>query len=343
MNDSYIEELKHFCEIVDMDILDNKKVLITGASGLIGSYLVDVIMHSNLINNNGTYVYAMVRNKSKAYKRFKKYKDNPYFHLIQHDISEPINFEKDIDYIIHAASNANPTLFDEDPIGTITSNVYGTVNLLKFAKNNNVSRTLFISSSEIYGEPVTSNKMFNEGSTGIIDPLSPRSCYTESKRMAENICVNYHKQFNVDTLIARVGFAYGSTFTSNDNRVIPQFVNNALMNKDIVLKSTGGLVRSYIYLFDVISGLIVLLAKGKTGEAYNIANKDSNVSIREIAETIAKLSKVNVVYELPGDITDKGYSPFSVGLLDATKLEDLGWKPKFDIKTGISQVLKNLI
>jgi nucleoside-diphosphate-sugar epimerase len=172
--------------------------------------------------------------------------------------------------------------------------------------------------------------------------MKPRACYTESKRMAENICVNYTKQYGVPTCIARVCFVYGPTFKSSDNRVIPQFLRKALNGQDIVLKSTGDLVRSYAYLFDVASGLFKILLEGKTGEAYNIANRNSNVSIREIAETIAELTGVKLLFDLPKEDQEKGYAPFSEALLDATKLEKLGWTPHYRISDGISNIVKIL-
>ncbi len=342
MNKAYIEELKKFCENIDLSFLQGKTILITGASGLIGSYLVDVIMSSNVIQNSRIKIYAIVRNRERAMKRFEKHINNTLFCLIEHDVSEPIEFEFKSDYIIHAASNANPAAFDSDPIGTIKANVNGTMNLLDYARKYGVQKFLYISSSEVYGEPIKLGTIFDESSMGIVNPMSPRACYTESKRMAENICVNYSKQYCVSTVIARVCFAYGPTFTDNDNRVIPQFIRNALEREDIVLKSTGSLIRSYAYIYDVVSGLFKILSEGKIGEVYNIGNRNSNVPIREIAETVAEVAGVNIVYDLPKEEQDKGYAPFSMALIDASKLEGLGWKPIFNIKMGLAQIISIL-
>jgi len=339
MNEKYIEELDMFCENVDLSAICNKAIMVTGASGLIGSYLVDVLMRFNGVQNNCTKVYAIARNSERALERFKEYIENPLFHLVEHDVSSPATFDFPVDYIIHAASNANPKAFDEDPIGTIQANVTGTLYLLGYAKKCGALKLLYISSSEVYGEPFTTGTIYDENSMGAVDPMKPRACYTESKRMAENICVNYGKQYGVSSCIARVCFAYGPTFTSSDNRVIPQLLRKALNGQDIVLKSTGDLVRSYAYLYDVVSGLFKILLEGKTGEAYNIANHNSNVSIREIAETIAEVTGVKLLFDLPKEDQDKGYAPFSEALLDAGKLEASGWKPSFDIKAGLKQTI----
>lgn len=342
MNEKYDEELKFFLSNNDLSPLTNKSIMITGASGLIGSYLVDVLMHANEVRNNHTEVYAVVRNKEKGIERFKKYIMHPLFHLIEHDVSKPNNFDFKVDYIIHAASNANPLSFERDPIGTIKTNVEGTLYLLEYSKKCSASKFLFISSSEVYGEPISPGTIYKEDSMGIINQLNPRACYTESKRMAENICVNYLRQYGVNTCIARIGFAYGPTFTDQDDRVIPQFLRSALEGKDIILKSTGSLVRSYIYLFDVASGLFRILFGGSPGEAYNIANKNSNVSILNIANKIAKFADVTIVFDLPKENTDKGYAPFSQTLLDAAKLESLGWRAIFDIQSGLENTINIL-
>lgn len=342
MNEKYIEELDMFCERVNLSFMRNRAIMITGASGLIGSYLVDVLMRFNGEKNGNINIYAIVRNGKRAFKRFEEYIDNPLFHLIVHDVILPADFDFSIDYIIHAASSATPKAFDEDPIGTIKANVIGTLNLLDYARRCKATKFLYISSSEVYGEPFVPGTIYDENNMGAVDPMNPRACYTESKRIAENICVNYTKQYSVPSCIARLCFVYGPTFTERDNRVVPQFLRNALKGQDIVLKSTGSLVRSYAYLYDVASGLFKILSEGKTGEVYNIANRNSNVSIKEIAETIAKITGVKLVFNLPKEEQDKGYAPFSESLLDATKLEKMGWAPYYGISDGISNIVEIL-
>ncbi|MFQ9696967.1 MAG: NAD-dependent epimerase/dehydratase family protein [Zhenhengia sp.] len=342
MNNIYTKELEKFITDIDLVPLRNKSILITGATGLIGTYLIDVIMYNNKMKHYNTQVFAGVRNKIKGEAKFKSYEKNKLFQLVEVDIAQDFRFNFKSDYIIHAASNATPAAFNADPIGTIMANVNGTLNLLKYAEQVHTTNFVYISSSEVYGESVEGKVIFKEESLGVVNQMDPRSCYTESKRMAENICVNYYKQYEVKNSIARVCFAYGSTFSEEDNRVIPQFVRNALNGENIVLKSTGEVTRSYAYLYDVISGLFKVLFEGNPGEVYNISNKNSNVSIKEIAEIIAEIAKVQVVFDLPQEQKEKGYAPFKITLLDSTKLEKLGWKPVFDMKSGLENMIKIL-
>lgn len=337
-NKLYQQELNEFISKNPLEFLNRKSVMITGASGLIGSYLVDVIMKKNELLGNKTKVYAVVRNYEKAMKRFNKHINEMCFELVKADVSKQESYDFDVDYIIHAASNANPKAFDSDPIGTIEANVKGTLYLLNYAKDKDAN-FLYLSSSEVYGEPIKKNTIFKEDEMGIVNPLLPRSCYTESKRVSENICVNYSKQYGVHTNIARIGFAYGATFTEKDNRVIPQFIRSGLNDDFIVMKSSGSLVRSYIYIYDVASGIFKILEDGKDSETYNIANSNSNVSIREIAESVSKSTGKEIKYDLPELEIKKGYAPFSAGLISANKLESLGWVCRYPLTDGISQIV----
>lgn len=333
------DELELFVNTVDLSRFADKKIMITGASGLIASYMVDVIMKYNEMKSSEIHIYAVVRNVENAKIRFLKYEKSSLFDIVDQDISEENNFDFAVDYVIHAASNANPVAFDSDPIGTIKANVNGTLFLLDYAKRVRAEKFLYISSTEIYGETVKDIQKFSESDMGTIDPMKPRSCYTESKRMAENICVNYSKQFSVATSIVRVGYAYGPTYTKSDSRVIPQFIGNAIKGENIVMKSNGDLVRSYIYTFDVVSALFKVLESGLDAEVYNVANKKSDVSIRDIAETVAQASGTTVEFKLSIEDQTRGYSPFSMGLIDATKLEKLGWKPRFNLDEGIRNIV----
>ncbi|MDV4150402.1 NAD-dependent epimerase/dehydratase family protein [Clostridium sp. AL.422] len=337
--DLYKEELESlFTANLPWEKLDNKKILITGANGLICSYLIDLLMYRNIKLNSNIKVYALGRNEERLKARFKSFFDREDFVFIKQDISKKLNVEDKVDYIIHGASNAVPAEFLKDPVGTMTGNIFGVYNLLEYSKDNNVEKLLYISSSEVYGDDLSKDS-FNETDSGYVNPLDVRACYPSSKRAAETLCATYLKQYNIDFCVARPGHIYGPTYTEKDNRALCQFINNVLNNNDIIMKSEGSQIRSYCYLSDCVMGLLYMLLVGKSGEAYNISNKNSNVSIREMAETIAELSEKKVIFELPSNTEKSVFTKINKAILDSSKLESLGWEASVLPRDGISRIL----
>jgi len=342
-NSSYIEDMEFLLNSnILLEQMIGSSVLITGASGLIGSFLVDLFMFYNEQYSCNISVFAMSRNKTSLEKRFKTHRGNPNFHIIQHDVTSRITCDYRFDYIIHAASNAYPQVFSTDPVGTIMGNVCGVYNLLEYARQRGLKRFLFISSGEIYGQGSEGISAFEESYSGYIDIVNPRSCYPNGKRTAETLCVSYTKQYCVDTIIARPCHIYGPTATKNDNRVTAQFINNVLEGKDIVMKSKGLQLRSYCYVVDCVSAIITILLRGQTGNAYNIANSNSNVTIREMAEIIANISGKEVIFQLPDEVEKAGYNLVTHSVLNARKLEGLGWSAKYDIQKGLKRTIEIL-
>lgn len=335
----YREDLQYVLDCIPIEQLKGCNVLVAGATGLIGSFLVDVLMLSNELLHYNINVFAMGRKKESLEKRFRSHLKSPFFHAIQHDVKFPLRCGYHFDYIINAASNAHPLAFSTDPVGTIMGNILGVYNLLEYAKHNGLERFLFISSGEVYGQGNENVSAFDESYSGYVDNTNPRACYPNAKRAAETLCVSYTKQYGIDTVIARPCHIYGPTATKGDNRASAQFINNALSGKDIVMKSHGLQLRSYCYVADCVSGILTILLKGETGQAYNIANADSNVTIREMAEIIASVSGKKVVFEVPDEIEKAGYNPVARSILDASKLEKLGWKANYDMETGIKRTI----
>ena len=339
-NRIYREDLKYIFRTVNsLDKLNNCNVLVTGASGLIGSLLVDELMFCNEIGKFGINVFALGRNKLTLEKRFKTHYNNKYFHIIQHDVSYPLDCSYKFDYIIHAASNAYPQAFITDPVGTVMGNVSGVYNLLEYSRKNGLKRFLFVSSGEVYGEGIEDNIEFDEKYSGYVDNTNIRACYPNAKRTAETLCVAYTHQYGIETVIARPCHVYGPTFTSKDNRASFQFIKNIINNEDIVMKSKGLQIRSYCYTSDCVSGILTILLHGETGNAYNIANKESIVSIREIAEIIAEIAGKKIITELPSEIEKMSYNHSTRSVLNANKLESLGWEPQFDMRTGLERTI----
>lgn len=320
--------------------LKNKSVMITGACGLIGSFIVDVLMIRNNTYHDNITVIAFDRDLEVIKGRFPNYLDNSNFKYIYQDVNLPLLYHEKVDYIMHLASNAHPALFKSDPVGTIKANIIGLLNLLDYAKDNHVQRVLYTSTGEVYGEADLSIKSFEENFSGYVNPDLARSCYPSSKRCAETLCVSYSEQYDVSTVIARPCHIYGPTMTKNDSRVYAQFIRNVLNDEDIVLKSEGKPIRSYCYVADAASAFLYILLCGEDKNAYNIANQKSIVSIREMAEIIALIGDKKVVFDIPKDTTNN--NPMQCGVLNATKLENLGWRGIYSIKKGYENTLKIL-
>ena len=321
--------------------LKNKSILITGATGLICSFLIDVLMFRNECFEDNISVYSLSRNSIYAKKCFSKYWNNPLFNYIQQDIIEEIKIEKNVDFIIHGASNAYPASYAADPVGTIKSNLWGVDNLLRYYIKVKSQRMLYISSGEVYGEGTGED--FVESYSGYIDCLHPRSCYSSSKRAAETLCISYLDQHSVDVVIARPCHIYGPTISDSDNRAFAQFLRNVLEKNDVVLKSSGTQYRSYCYVADCVSALLVILLSGNSGEAYNIANKNSNISIEELAKAIAFAGGQKIVYDTPLEKEKKGYSLIARSILNSDKLESLGWKSKYSLTDSVQKIIQILL
>lgn len=338
--DDLINNIK--CSSINWELLKDKSIAITGANGLIGSYIVDLIMQANKALNCNIKVIGIGRNKRIAQSRFSSYLQDEKFDYIEQDVINPIEFEKKVDFIIHAASNANPKMFALDPVGTMLGNFLGMKNVLEYARAKNIERVMYVSSAEIYGQPLEEMKEFSENTRGYIDNIKVRACYPISKQAAETLCSAYKDQYNVNVVIARPCHTYGPTATESDTRAATQFIYNIVNNEDIIMKSEGKQLRSYCYVGDCASGMLTILTNGKKGEVYNIANKNSNITIREFAEKVATIGKQKIIFEDATVLEQKGYNMFDRTIINASKLENLGWNPQYDIDHGISTTINIL-
>ena len=300
--------------------LSGCNILVTGATGLIGSCLVDMLM----TNPNKDYqVYALGRNKKRAQDRFLQFKDAPSFHFLIGDVTQPLTYDEPFHFIIHAASNGSPNFFANNPVEVMKSNLYGVSNLIEYGLVHEMKRFLYVSTGEVYG--INDASLLDESSYGFVDILNTRSCYPSSKRAAETLAMCYAGEYGADVVVARPCHTYGPHFTESDNRVYAQFIRNVINGDDIVMKSAGSQYRSWCYVEDCVSALLYILLKGKRGEAYNIADKSSVVSIRELAEMIAHIAGRKVLMQVPSDIEKKGFTPIKRAVFDTAKLEALGW------------------
>lgn len=338
-NKLYLEDIDNLSkENLDFNKLKNSSILITGARGLIGSFLIDTIMHLNEKENLNCHIYALGSSDA-GLERFKEYVNNSLFTYVIQDVNEVFNLDYQIDFIVHLASNTHPFQYATYPIATILTNVVGTKNLLDYATKSNCKRFLFASSVEIYGQGRDEKELFDENYCGYINSNTLRAGYPESKRCGEALCQAYKEEKALDIVVARIARSYGPTIKKNDSRAISQFINKALENDDIVLKSEGLQCCSYTYVYDVVLGLLTILFEGDNGEAYNISYPESDMKLCEMAELIAKMVNKKVVFELPSDVEKKGFSKVTNARLDNSKIKSLGYIPHFNMTDGIKRTI----
>lgn len=289
-------------------------------------------------------IYALGRSEEKAKARFAKWTDDPQYIFIPYDINKPLNRPDlgTIDYVLHMASNTHPIQYSTDPIGTITTNIIGVQNMLEFAVEHHTTRFAFTSSNEIYGENRGDVEMFKEDYCGYINSNTMRAGYPESKRCGEALCQAYKAQKGLDVVIPRPTRSYGPTMLMSDTKAISQFIRRGIAGEDIVLKSAGTQYYSYTYVADAVSGLLYVLLKGESGEAYNIADERSDIMLKDLAAVIAGIAGKKVIFEIPDAVEAAGYSTATKARLDGSKLKDLGWSAKYDIQNGMRRTIEIL-
>lgn len=326
--------MKNNYDYIPFEKLDGKNILVTGACGLIGGAVIDFLME----NKVGCHVYAMARSRQKAESRFAQFLSSPRFHIVEGDVNAPLSQDVTFHYMMNAASNAHPNAYAIDPVGTMWTNINGVKNLLDYGRSHGLERFLYVSSGEVYGNGDVDS--WKEEDSGYVDCMTMRSCYPTAKRAAETLCVAYSQQYGVETVVARPCHTYGAKFTEKDNRVFAQFARNVLAHENIVLKSKGEQFRSWIYVKDCALALLTILLKGGNCEAYNVADENSCVTIRDLAHMFARLGNVDVVFELPTETEKKGFSVMKRNIFDTSKLEKLGWKPNYDLQQGLKETIE---
>jgi UDP-glucuronate decarboxylase len=322
--------------------MEGKTVLITGANGLLPSYIAKSLLYRNMLRkgNKPIKVLGLVRNIEKANKVFANYLTDANFTLIDNSILQPLKIEGAVDFIIHAASQASPKYYGIDPVGTAEPNVIGTYHLLNLAKEKKAQKFLFFSTSEVYGTTEGIDTI-HEDDLGKVNPTAVRSCYSESKRMGENLCASFAHQFDIDTSIVRPFHTYGPGLSFDDGRVFADFVANIVRNEDISMNSDGSAIRSFCYIKDATEGFLTVLLKGEKGDAYNIANPDGELSIRALAETLTALFPEKGLKARFVENKDKNYiaSTFKKLTPSIEKAKKLGWQPTTSVEEGFRKTI----
>jgi UDP-glucuronate decarboxylase len=326
----------------DLD-LSGKTILIAGANGFIPAYIVETLFElkdRRIITDSR--IIGIARNREKALSRFSDYTSRKDYQLLIHDINLPITIQDDVDFIIHAASQASPAYYGKDPVGTLNANVLGTHNLLSLALKKRTQNFMFFSSSEVYGEVDDKLMPIKENIFGYLDPMNVRSCYAESKRMGETMCTSWSHQYGIPVKIVRPFHTYGPGMRLNDGRVFSDFV----ADHNIVMKSDGRALRSFCYLSDAISGFFHVLLRGANREAYNIGNNRAEVSILQLANKLANLyPERNLKVISQQERTNINYlkSNVSRACPDITKARALGWQPQYSIEEGFKRTVRSFL
>jgi nucleoside-diphosphate-sugar epimerase len=327
--------------------LGGKTVLISGGSGLLASYLLKTLLVASDLYGLALKIICVARNLESANKRLASFLAHPGLTIIIHDISLPLAADfPAADIIIHSASQASPKYYGIDPVGTLLPNTVGTINLLNHAVKHRAIRFLFFSSGEVYGVPLDPQQPVTERDFGHIDPIQVRSCYAESKRVGETMCAAWHHQFGLHASVVRPFHTYGPGMALNDGRVFADFVADVVMGRNILLKSDGLAKRPFCYISDATLGFLTVLLMGSSGEAYNVANPNAEISIRDLAHTLANLfvdRGIGVNFAPPPPDNSYLKSPILQSCPSIDKIMNLGWQPCVGIEEGFRRTIESYL
>ena len=344
--------------------LTGKKIFISGATGLFGLFLTDLLMYKNKEDALNCHVTAVSRNEEKARKKFNPaYFETDCFTYLAHDISVPFDTgdgqkaSADIidqdhvghdggkmirghDYVIHMASTTHPVAYAKRPIDTVTSNVFGTKNLLDYCSAHDGCRFVLLSSVEVYGENRGDVELFDEKYCGYLDSNTLRAGYPESKRLCETLCQAYISEKGVDAVIPRLPRSFGPTLDPEDSKALSQFIKKAVKGEDIVLKSEGNQHYSYLYAPDAVLGILRVMLLGECGQVYNLADESCDMTLKHLAGICAAQCGREVVFDLPDATERAGYSTATKARLDGTRArKELGFKPLYLIEDGLKDTI----
>lgn len=320
--------------------LQGQSFIVTGATGLIGSCLVRRLQELNRAEGLGIHVICVVRNVAKAETMFGKESDEISYYEYDFASDKPFCPPQHADYLVHLAAPTASKYFVEQPVETFCTTLFGTQQVLRYAEQQGkqLKGMLYVSTLEMYGTVLDDSKPLTEDCQGYLDPMQARSSYPMAKRAAECLCHAYSAEHGVRVMTARLAQTFGEGITENDNRVFAQFARSARADEDIVLHTEGKLCRCYCYTADAVEAMLYILLRGESGMAYNVANEDTYISIRDMAEMVCREfgKKMKVRIELKEGM---GYSPTTYLRLDTSRLKALGWRPTHNLKEMFETII----
>lgn len=335
------DDLTDISHKVDWSRFNNKTILITGANGHIASYLIYSFAYAIDCGIITADIIAVSRNKDKLMSLYAPLTQKKWFSIIVGDVSNPIDYSYEIDYIFHFAGNASPYYISNDPVGILRANISGTFNICELARRNTDCKIIYASTREVYGDNKLDQSL-TETSFGALDPLDRRSCYPESKRAAETILEAYHNQYRIKYAVTRIAHCYGPGMKlANDGRVMSDFINNAVSCNDIVLNSDGKALRSFCYISDVITALLIIASDESDNSVFNLSNETEEISILELAEKIASAKGDIKVIVKAREVDASLYCNYKRKPLDCSRLNALGWHPTVKLHHGITRTLQS--
>lgn len=330
---------------IPLEELKNKTIFVTGATGLIGSQIVKALLCCNRLKDANIKIMALVRSELKVKEAYGELVNDSNLKFVYGDITKPITVEDHIDYIIHGASVTASKFFVDHPVETIQISHRGLENMLELAKEKDVLGMVYMSSMEAFGITDPTLDRVEEKDLGYIDIHNVRSCYSEGKRMCECMCACYASEYGVPVKIARLAQTFGAGILYSENRVFAQFAKSAMNKTDIVLHTEGKSVGNYVYTADAVMAMLTLLVKGNNGEAYTIANEESNITIGNMAKMVANEianGDIKVVFDIPEDAKTYGYAPDVKMKLSSKKMQALGWSARVGLKESYIRMMESM-
>lgn len=345
MNKVIYEDLERIASEISIEECSGRSFLITGASGFLGKWIVNLLMYLNEKNacREKCRVVALCRNAEKARNVFDRYYDKEEFEILEQSVEKPIDFAGEVDYIIHAASIATTSGFKVDPVGVLAANVIGTYNLLEFARTHTCKGVLFLSSGAVYGNKRDDINEIREDDFFELDFSQIGNCYSEGKRVGELLCRSYWEQYRIPTKIVRISHTYGPGINVEDGRVFSDFVKNIVNGEDLLIKGSGTDSRPFCYVSDAVIAFFKILFEGMSGEVYNMANAGQTYTISELAElltqTAFKEKNLSVRY-----LHNKSENTVVMKtIVNTEKLNRLGWAPKVNVIEGFQRTVASLV